>query len=409
MVVIIGAGVAGLTCARYLNERKIPFTILEASDAVGGRVRTDRVEGFLLDRGFQIFLTSYPEAQAILDYDALQLQPFRSGAIIRKNGKFHTMPNPLKNPLSAPQALVAPVGSLTDKLRILQLSTQLKATKNSTFFEDKTPGSTLSYLSGFGFSDRMIHSFFQPFFSGVFLENQLLTAGNFFRFLFKQFATGDAVVPARGMQAIPEQIATGLPPQSIRFNSRVRSIEGRSITLYNDENLEADTVVVATDAEQAAYLLQQELFTGFNATSCVYFAAPRSPFSQPMLAINTDGDGVINHVAVLSDAAPDYAPAGQSLVSVNVVGQAALSEDELISQISQELTRWFGAQVHQWRHLRTYRITHALPQYFPDSPRDISLKISESLYRCGDYTTYPSLNGAMQSGRVVATMIAATV
>ena len=409
MVVIIGAGMAGLTCAKYLNDRQIPFVILEASDGVGGRVRTDTVDGFQLDRGFQIFLTSYPEAKKILDYDALDFKPFRSGAIIRKDGKLFTMPNPLKNPLSAPQALAAPVGTLRDKLKILQLNRKVGRDENSVFFKGQTPRSTLAFLSGFGYSEEMINTFFRPFFSGVFLEKELLTADNFFRFLFKQFAAGDAVLPARGIQAIPEQLAARLPKDSIRLKAQVWKLDGQTLYLTNGQTIDAQTIVIATNAIEADNLLpQHNTATEFNGTECVYFSADRSPLTKPMIAVNADADGLVNNLAVLSDAADSYAPPGKTLVSVTVVGKSGLSGTELAHQVQRELAGWFGDQTRHWQHLHTYRIPHALPQYFPDTATPLPLKINDFTYRCGDYTAYPSLNAAMQTGREVAEMIAAS-
>ena len=406
MVVIIGAGMAGLTCAKYLNDRQIPFMLLEASDGVGGRVRTDTVDGFLLDRGFQIFLTSYPEAKKLLDYGALDLKPFRSGAIIRKDGKLLTMPNPLKNPLSAPQALAAPVGTLRDKLKILQLTRHVKSAGNSMVGKGQTSRSTLAFLSGFGYSEEMINTFFRPFFSGVFLEKELLTADDFFRFLFNQFATGDAVLPAHGIQAIPEQLAARLPQASIRLKAKVWKMDGHTLYLTNGETLDAETIVIATDAPEAGNLIPQHHKTvDFNATECVYFSADRSPLAKPMIAVNADADGLVNNVAVLSDVASSYAPPGKTLVSVSVVGKSGFSGTELAHQVQRELHGWFGDQTRHWQHLRTYRIPHALPQYFPDTPKSLPLKINGFTYRCGDYTAYPSLNAAMQTGREVAEMI----
>ncbi len=406
MVVIIGAGIAGLTCAKYLKDRGIDSVLVEASDAVGGRVRTDIVDGFRLDRGFQVFLTSYPEAQDLLCYPELQLKSFQSGALIRKSGQFFTMPNPLKNLLTAPQALMAPVGSLADKLNLLRLTQQVKHRSNQVLLEETKEMSTLDFLQDFGYSETVIANFFRPFFGGVFLDPNLQTSAQLFQFLFKQFAQGDAVLPARGMQAISEQIASYLPLQSIRLQTRVIGIENHKVYLSGGESLDADVVVVATDAFAAATLLRQPIATAFHATDCVYFSADASPVTKPMLTINADADGIVNHVAVLSDVAKGYAPIGKSLISATIIGQADLPETAVATAVKNELVRWFGIQVHAWKHLRTYRIPQALPQYPAIKPAPVSTQLSESIYRCGDYLAYPSLNGAMQSGREVAEQIA---
>ncbi|MDJ1479921.1 NAD(P)/FAD-dependent oxidoreductase [Cytophagaceae bacterium YF14B1] len=405
MVVIIGAGIAGLTCAKYLQDKGIQSTILEASDAVGGRVRTDKAGGFLLDRGFQIFLPSYPEAQKLLQYKSLQFQEFQSGAIIRKQGRFHKMPNPLQHLLSAPEALIAPVGSLRDKVKILQLSQKLKSVANASFFQEKTNDSTVNFLHKYGYSDEIIDTFFRPFFSGVFLEKELHTSYLFFQFLFKQFATGQAVIPAQGMQAIPQQIASYLPSNSIRLQTKVRYIDGQTVHLENGESLEADTIVIATDARQFHRWYPDTQSVEFNGTTCLYFTAPKSPLSRPMLAINADADGLVNHIAVLSDVAPSYTPTDEALISVNLVGQSPYSNGELAQKVHLEMTEWFGAEAKNWQHIRTYSIPHALPQYLPETKQPIPLKLTNYTYACGDYTRYPSLNGAMQSGREVAEMI----
>jgi protoporphyrinogen oxidase len=403
-VVIIGAGLAGLTCAKYLNDYNIPFIILEASEAVGGRVRTDKVDGFLLDRGFQIFLTAYPEAQRLLDYDALDLQAFRSGAIVRQDGKLTTFPNPLKEPTSVVKAMIAPVGSVSDKFKLFQLSQQLEALTDDDILSQPAT-STITYLSQYGWSEKIIRNFFQPFLGGVFLEKELLTASNFFRFVFKQFYKGDATLPARGIQAIPEQIAQLLPAGALRLNAQVQRIDGNIISLTNGQQLSAKTIVLATDALSAQQITGQSRPSAFNATTCVYFSAPRSPLDSPMLLINNDPKSLINHICVPSDIAPGYAPAGKALISVNLVGQHALSENQLIDSIKQELGQWFGAEVEKWQWLKTYIIPHALPAYTTAHVPTTDLQISDTLYQCGDYTAYPSSNAAMQTGRQVAEMI----
>lgn len=404
-VVIVGAGIAGLTCANYLQQAGIPFTVLEADDRVGGRTRTDLVDGFRLDRGFQIFLTAYPEAKRLLDYDALRLNSFRQGAIIRQKGKFIRFPNPLREPLSAPQALLSPVGTLTDKMKVVQLTGELAGLNDTEIFS-RPASSTIAYLSGFGWSEKMIRNFFQPFLGGIFLEKELITSSNFFRFVFQKFYQGNAALPAEGIEAVPRQLAARLPEGSVRTGVRVQAVAGNRVQLEGGEILAASAVVVATGASAAARLLNETAQPIFNQTTCLYFAANASPLNTPMLVINADSRGLVNNMCVPSDVAPGYAPEGKSLVSVSIVGQPELSGPKLLAAIQVELAGWFGEQVQGWRHLKTYVIPEALPRFTARQPGEKNLKLAEGLYRCGDYTAYPSYNAAMLTGRHVAEQIA---
>jgi phytoene dehydrogenase-like protein len=406
MVVIIGAGIAGLTCAKYLKDKGIEATILEASYGVGGRVRTDIVDGFTLDRGFQVLLTSYPEAQKLLDYKALSLQKLPSGARIRQGKHFFVMPNPLKNPSTVFEALFAPVGNFWDKLKVLQLNLSLKNAPEPTAIKTLDKQTTQEFLKKFGYSETIINRFFKPFFRGVFLEKDLKTDAHFFKFLFCQFAKGDVVVPEKGMQAIAEQIAAHLSPHQIRLNTPVKKIEGKTIYLENGEHITAEKIVLATNASATAHILGEKPVTQFNATVCLYFAsdAPLSIFRKSYLIINANPNELIDHLVVMSDVAPSYSPAGKTLISVNIVGKNGFSERELIEEVEKELSQWFG-DMHNWKHLRTYHIPEALPQYFEAPPQYNSLKINDFMYRCGDYMAYPSLNAAMKTGREVAEML----
>ncbi len=401
MIVIIGAGIAGLTCAKYLKDAGIDALILEASDAVGGRVRTDVVEGFRLDRGFQVLLTSYPEAEKILNYEDLNFHELPSGARIRRRNDFFVMPNPLKNLLTAPQALFSPVGTLFDKAKVLQLNFETNNAAEPDQASDKSAESTMKFLKKFGYSDAIIKQFFQPFFGGVFLERELQTNSALFKFLYHQFGKGEVVVPADGMQAIPEQIAAHLSPDQIRLNTPVQKIVGTTVYLENGETVEAEKIVVATDANAAAKLLGETPQTKFNGTNCFYFTSdqPLKLSGEPYLVINSNADEIINHVLIASAVAPSYAPSGKTLISVNIIGNKDFAF--AVEEVNAELTDWFG-DGHNWRHLKTYKIPDALPQFFEKSSAENNLKISENIYRCGDYTAYPSLNAAMKTGREVA-------
>lgn len=425
-VVIIGAGMAGLSCAVYLKQAGVDALVLDGADGVGGRVRTDLVDGFRLDRGFQILLTAYPETRQLLNYAALDLQRFRSGALIRDqdstSSPWMTLLNPFQEPFSVFQTLASPVGTLGDKLRIFELMRRTQELPVSELFQ-QTPTTTLALLHETGFSDRMINRFFRPFFGGVFLEDALTTSSNFFEFCFRMFFSGDAAVPARGIGAIPEQLAGRLSAGQIRLKTLVRCIDGNAVVLESGETLTAGAVVLAVDAAQATVLLDT---TGsgntasterlFNRTTCTYFAAPQSPESIPtkkLLMLNPNRSSAVHNLTVMSDIAPNYAPTGQTgrgtaLISVSTQGLETVNEVALTERIQRELTDWFGAEVRTWRHLHTYHLPYALPSYGP--PLDGStttrpLKLTESLYQCGDQTAYPSLNAAMQTGREVAEMI----
>jgi len=406
MIVIIGAGIAGLTCAKYLKENGIEAVVLEASDAVGGRVRTDKVDGFTLDRGFQVLLTSYPEAIKVLDYDALKLKILPSGARIRLGNQYHLMPNPLKNWTTAPQALLAPVGNLWDKLKVLQLNIKLRNAPDPTLAAPAEKQTTLAFLKEFGYSDTIINRFYKPFFRGVFLEKDLNTDAQFFKFLFSQFAKGNVVVSEDGMQAIPEQIASCLSPNQIRLQTRVEKIEGKTVFLENRKTITADTIVIATDAFAADRLLGRSQRTTYNSTDCLYFTCdtPFELFDVPYLIINANENELIHHIVDLSAFAPSYAPIGKALISVSLVGKNSFSEMELVEKVQEELQQWFGKK-YKWQHLSTYRIPEALPQYFNKPSSNSSLKINDFMFQCGDHTAYPSLNAAMKTGREVAEMI----
>ncbi len=411
--VIVGAGLAGLCCARRLHEAGRSVLVLEAADAVGGRVRTDEVEGFLLDRGFQVLLTAYPEARRVLDYAALDLQALYPGALVRMDGAFHRVADPLRAPAAALPTAFGPVGTLADKLRVLRLRRSVTApTLDALWAREEVP-TREALRERYGFSGGMVQRFFEPFFGGIFLEEALATSSRAFEFYFRMFARGETAVPARGMQRIPEQIAAGLPEGSIRLNVPVRSVGPGAVVLRTGERVEAHAVVLATDAWALPALLDG---TGVeleppapNGTVCLYYAAPEPPHADPVLVLNGDRTGVVNEVVVMSNVARRYAPPGQALVSISVVDVPALDDGEVERRARAQLRSWYGAAVAAWRHLRTYRIPHALPAQPPPalSPPRRSPRLVDGLFVCGDHRADASINGAMLSGRLAAEAVIA--
>jgi len=407
-VIIIGAGLAGLCCARELVHHGLSVLVLEASNAPGGRIRTDQHEGFLLDRAFQVFLTSYPEAQKTLDYPSLQLQEFDSGALVFSRGKFRKIGDPFRDPLSVFSTIFSGVGTTLDKVKVAKFRSQVLSSSLETILE-RPEMKSLQRLKQLGFSERMLEEFLLPFFRGVFFERELSTSSRKLDFCFRMFALGAAALPTDGMEAIPRQIADRLPFKSVRCGVRVSAIEEGTVTLESGEQLHAPIVVIATDPENAAKLEGRGDPQPWHGIYCLYYAAPQSPLGEPLLVLNGTAQGIVNNLSVLTDIASSYGPRDQSLISVTVLPDRIDRSAGLELRVLEELDGWFGNQVRAWRHLRTYRVQNALPiqdsPSFSSTPR--AVMIEEWLYRCGDYMEVASIQGAMSSGRRAAEEILA--
>jgi len=402
-VIIVGGGLAGLCCALRLHQGGIPFLLLEASDGVGGRVRTDRADGFLLDRGFQVLLTAYPEAQKVLDYRALDLRYFYPGAMVRFGGKFYKVADPWRHPLDGLKGVFSPVGAIGDKMKVGRLRRKtMKGSVEDLFRRQET--TTLESLRGVGFSEKMIDRFFRPFLGGVFFDRELGISSRMFEFGFRMFSSGETALPGGGMGAIPNQIASRLPADSLRLNSRVESIQDRSVILSSGDKLTAHALILATEGPETARLLGEEKQAGSRSTTCLYFAADAPPFMEPLLILNGEGQGPVNSVTIPSLVAPAYAPQGQALIAVTIIGLPSLRDDQLTAAVRSQLAGWFGPRVSAWRHLRTYWIRHALPLQIPPLPDPTApvRPVRPGLYVCGEFGNPASLQWAMASGRRAA-------
>jgi len=402
---VVGAGLAGLAAARTLVGAGRDVVVVEASDGVGGRVRTDVVDGFLLDRGFQILLTAYPELERQGILQKLQLRKFESGSRVRMAGSFHPLADPWRDPVKALAGLLAPIGSLSDKLKVARLRSEALG---APYLEEPTPDRTIAQdLASRGFSARFIRSFLRPFFGGVLLESELETSAQYLLFLFSCFSTGDAVLPAGGMRQLPEALASDLEGR-IHLDRSVAEVGGDGATLHDGSHISANRVILAVDARATERLVgipAPQMKPGLTA----YFDAPASPVKAPLLVLNGDGEGPVNHIAVLSDVAPGYAPAGRHLVAVNAVGSHAADPAGFEDGALDQLAGWFGRDVvDSWRHLRSYHIPHALPSHPPGSlsPSDGPAEAGGVIV-AGDHRIHGSIEGALRSGRLAAERILA--
>ena len=381
--------------------------MLEASDRVGGRVRTDEVNGFRLDRGFQVFLTAYPEAQAALDYESLKLCCFEPGALIRFGGKFHRLSDPWRRPQHLITTISSRAATIRDKIRIASFRRHVTRGPLQDVY-DRPEETTMTLLRAWGFSDVIIERFFRPFFGGVFLDGDLHTSSRMCEFVFRMFSQGDAALPAQGMEEIPKQLARRLPAGVIRTNRVVAKVDQQAAILSSGERISAPAVIVATEAPIARRILGDSYPALGRSVSCLYFDAPTSPLKESILVLNGDGAGPINNLCVPSQVSPQYAPHKRSLVSATVLGHHT-NPESLLAQVRLQLEEWFGNHVESWRHLKTYRIPYALPEQSPPALNPVAkpTQVRDGIFVCGDHCDTGSINGAMASGRRTAAAVMA--
>lgn len=403
-VVIVGAGIAGLSCAVHLLRRGIRATIVEASEAVGGRMRSDNEQGYILDRGFQVFLTAYPEAKHFAEtLSTLKLNKFEPGALVRHGGKFHKVVDPFRRPGSAPRTMLAPPGSIVDKWLVAALRIKSLSASDSELSQPSC--SAHERLKDLGFSDEMVDGFFRPFFGGIFLDGSLRQSARMMEFLFAMFSAGDIALPDGGMQAIPRQLASCLPAGAVRCRQPVAAIEGNEIRLVGGDVIRAREIVIATEATAANALLGRTSQQAGRSVSCLYFVCETPPTKENLLVLNGEGIGLINNLTVMSNVAPSYSPDTTSLVSVTVLSDETIPDCDLLPSVQQQLEQWYGSDARTWRHLRTYHIKDALPGTGTAPLVVQEPRLREGLYICGDHTQYGSINGALKSGRIVAELI----
>ena len=418
-VIIVGAGLAGLACAREMVRAGRRVVVLEAADRVGGRVATDEVNGFRIDRGFQVYNDAYPEGRRQLDLAALQLGCFEPGALVAEQGRLRRVSDPWRRPLAALGAVLDGSVGIADGLLTARLRSEaIRRFKSGSLDPDApvTPQevTTREELVARGFSDAFVRRFFVPFFGGVFLERKLETAAPVFLFDFAMFSLGRACLPRGGMAAIPQQMAAGLPAGVVRLETRVARVEPCRVWLDDGEELAATNVVVATEGQAAARILPDALRGSLlrrleKSTRLVAFAADRSPLKNPTLVVSADSDGPVDNLTVPSDVVPGYAPEGLSLVTVSVRQDWPGREAELADAIRRQACGWFGDGPRGWQHLKTVAVPHALPDESPAARRErpATPQLDEGLFICGDHCTSASINGALASGRRCAEAVLA--
>ena len=403
---IIGAGISGLIAAQVLENYGYKPTIIEGSNSVGGRVKSDLVEGYLLDRGFQVLLTSYPAAKKYIDFDALEIQKLLPGATIFKNGKSQTIGDPLRSFSLLFPTLFSSIGTFSDKLKILKLNVLLKKKEIDTIFKEDEK-TTLQYLIDVGFSEEMIQTFFKPFFSGIFLEPNLETSSRMFEFVYKMFGEGLAVVPKAGIQAISNQLKDNLKNTKILLNSEVESVKNKGIILKDGSEIESDFTIIATEASQlVANLNNQE--THWKTCDTLYFETSERIISRPLIGLISEENSLINNLFYHTSIQTTTKGKGE-LLSVTIVKNHSLSEKQLIEKITEELEDFCG--ITNATFIKRYQIEKALPK-LDNLQYEISsteTKLTSSIFLAGDQLLNGSLNAAMIAGERAAMGVIGTL
>jgi len=399
-VVIVGAGLTGLRAALEVSRAGLSVLVVERENGVGGRVRSTKVDGFILDHGFQVLLTGYPELSTLPSLEPLRCKAFYPGARVRIGSTNYDLLDPRFRPLSIARTLRSPVVTISDAVRLIPM-VEL-APRNPA---PPSGRSTAEYLSSRGFSRLFKGAFLEPFLRGVLLDPHLSADERLARFYLRTFAHGKAVLPEAGMQALPDLLADTLGREHIMLNSPVAHLKADRVVLSSGEEVRARRVICAADALSAAALGGPEQTSPHHSTVTMYFDAPTAPFLEPLLMLNGDGFGPINNLVVLSNVQRSYAPPGRALIAGSIVGtETDLPLEDLERRARSQLHDWFGAETSQWRLLRSFTIAGALPARprFSQGYREV-----DGILYAGDYLSYGSQNGALAAGRSVGAAVVA--
>ena len=379
MYVVIGAGLAGLSAALTLQEAGAEVSVLDSSDRPGGRVASDRIDGFILDRGFQLINLNYPEIKRWGISEELDFKIAPRSVRVSAGSSHTILGDPRNSPFSA---LSGASGSLKSKANFLRYLLS-KAQPNESVEE---------HLLRTGTED-LYRKVLKPFLQGVFLADPSRVSAVVGREVIATFISGRSGVPANGVAALPQVLANRIT--DLRLNTRVEEIRGSVISTSNGE-ISAAKIILATDLTTAGQLLGANQVTPLLSSTTWYHTTENAPSDSATLVIDSENRGPVVNSLVISNLSQDYAPSGQSLISSTTIAHASESE------VRRHLALMWGSNTADWRFLAKYEINSALPLFAPGAESVKSARVGENIYCAGDYLSGPSQNGAMLSGRLAA-------
>ena len=395
-IIIIGAGLSGLTCALRIQESGRNYLLIDKSDNIGGRVRSTYEGGFIFDHGFQVYNTAYNYGCEVLDYENLKFCSFKPGAKIYLNSKFEIISDPFKDIINFPKMVFSNISNFSDKIKILKMKFQLN---NYEFHNDLSEDcTTIDYLERFGFSEYFIESFFRPFFGGVFLEKKLNTSAKFFKFVFSKFNSGTICLPEKGMQKIPDQLYKKLDEKSVLLNTDIKSVRDNILETKNGEKFQGKKIILCSYAQDIISNKNLE----YNTVLCYYFASNKSIEDSNYIYLFPE-EKLINNIAILSSISDSYSPKGITLFSITVIGYLG-DPEKIINDLQDRLSVIFKFKSGDFEYLKHFKI-------FKGTMKQNKNYIFNNLNQIKDYvisgeqTTNGSIDGAIKSGLIAARKI----
>ncbi|MEU6803319.1 NAD(P)/FAD-dependent oxidoreductase [Streptomyces neyagawaensis] len=391
-VLVVGAGVAGLACARDLLAAGVGVRVLEAGDDVGGRMRTDRVEGFVVDRGFQVVNTSYPQLRRRLPLRDLRPRPFTPGVLVQGPSGRLRFSDPTRRPRTLPDLLPGRLAGPRDLAALGVLSARVMLSPPGRL-KRRADTTTRTALADAGFSEAFVEGFFRPFLSGVFLEDDLETSARMFHLVWRSMLRGTLCLPTEGVGAVPRALAAALPPGAVRLESGVAELTDDGVLTAGGREIPARAVVIATGPGSVPGLLPEVALPDYRTVTTYYHVAPRSPLGEPTLLV--DSRRRFLNTCVLSDVAPEYAPPGHALVATSVLdGDGEDREGQVRAAVGEA----YGTGTDGWTLLAVRRVEDALPAMPPPQPLTRTTRVAPGRYVCGDHRATGSVQGALASG-----------
>ena len=388
-IIIVGAGISGLACAQKCNENSKDFLLIEKSSRIGGRVGSVKSERFIFDLGFQVYNTAYNTMNGLLKNKPEEYLPFMPGAKIMIKDSSTIISDPMRNFSKILNTIFSTAASLSDKIRVLKLKNHLS--NYSIELDDSKDMQTIDYLRGYGFSEKIIGNFFNPFFGGIFLEDKLETSSKFFKYVFSNFNSGLAVLPKNGMQEIPNQIFSNIDPSQILLNTQVEKIlPGNKLELSNKSTIVFNSLILTN--ESCALAGQPSI--NYNSVSTAYISSNRS-FKDSRYIHLFPQDDLINNIAFVSSVSPNYAPKDKTLLSISILGK-----NEIIGidkKLKQKMVFYFGGDISDYTVEKTINTKKATLNQLPGFYEN-KIKQEGNVIFAGDHMFNGSIEGAAISG-----------